>query len=492
MGRLGALLHGPLRTRHALATGGAARSAILGSIAVTGSQLAVGALYALASLYLVRSFSTHEYGRAAFGIYIYTLLMTVAGLGLGASVMAEIARGRRSDDESWPTVHTLLWVRVLSVAPVLLVGFGWAAVAQDVLPAMGSVVASTAIVAEFLIWVLAGQLRSRAYAVVIAFQPASYVALLLVLRVRTAEVGLIALGTALALSLLLAVAFVGFRARPRIGWPEVALRDLGHALGVARDAYLIGLLQVGFISIPIILLGGLGRFAEAAALSIVMALVRLAPEALGLAVVSTYFPRLKAVDPLGHEARALFGTFARLLAFLAIPAAIGLAVMARPVLGLLFDGRYDDLAPFLAIGSLLVLLLPAESLLTWTLVARSDGRVAMLAMALRLATVLAACLALGGTDDRGSLLLLMVASAAGVLMSVAIQAVRSSQVATLPWPALSFAVYGFVAAAAYLAIRAVTGTASDAVAVLVTALATLPVLGFGAWIFRRPHSRGPS
>jgi len=67
-------------------------------------------------------------------------------------------------------------------------------------------------------------------------------------------------------------------------------------------------------------------------------------EALGLAVVSTYFPRLKAAEPGSATAAALFGTFARLLAVLAIPASAGLAILGRPLLAVLFGSVQTERA----------------------------------------------------------------------------------------------------------------------------------------------------
>jgi O-antigen/teichoic acid export membrane protein len=486
MGRLEALLQGPLRMGRGLRSAGDAHSLVVGSVAVTLAQLSVGGLYALTSLYLVRTLPTEQYGRAAFGIYIYTLLQAVAGLGLGTGVLAEVARGRTSEGVAWPTVHALLWVRLFSIVPVLLVGFGWAALSGNVLPAMASVIAAPAIVADFLIGVLAGGLRTRAYVLVTLCQPASFLALLLLLRASTAESALIALGSALALSVLLAVAFLGRRGSSRIGRPRVSLSELGHAVGVARNAYLIGTLNIGFTSIPIILLGALGRYAEAAALSIVLTLVRFAPEALGLAVVSTYFPRLKAAEPRGPAAAALFGTFARLLAVLAIPATAGLAVLGRPLLAVLFGGRYDQLAPYLTVGSVLVVLLAAESLLIWTLVARNEGSIAIVAVALRLGVILAASIgtvALGLSND-DSLVVLLIAAGAGVLSSVIIQALRTRRTFSLPWPTGAFAVYALVAVGAYLAIGTFLAGVPDLGIVVVTGLLTLPLMAFGAFLIR--------
>ena len=305
------------------------------------------------------------------------------------------------------------------------------------------------------------------------------------MQVRSAEVALIGLGSALAVSLGLGIGFLGLRGPRRMGRPRVTLDMLGHAITVARNAYLIYTLNIGFLSIPIILLGASGRYTEAAALSIVMTLVRFAPEALGLAVISSYFPRLTAFDVDGGEARTLFGTFARLLAAVAVPAALGLAILGGPVLAMLFSGTYDGLAPYLAIGSVLVVLLPIEALLAWTLVARNDGWTAILALALRLVIVVVACLASLATDGRDSVLVVLIASVAGLMMSVTIQGLRTYRQVRLPLPSREVAIYALVVGLAYVALRTVMpGDASDSTIVIAAGLATIPVLAFGAWILR--------
>jgi O-antigen/teichoic acid export membrane protein len=203
-------------------------------------------------------------------------------------------------------------------------------------------------------------------------------------------------------------------------------------------------------------------------------------------VVTTYFPWLSAAGPFVPHAAALFATFARLLAVLAIPATAGLAVLGRPLLAVLFGGTYDHLAPYLTVGSVLVVLLAAESLLIWTLVARNEGGSAIAAVALRLGVILAASIATLalGLDDDDAVLVLLVAAGAGVLASVIIQALRTRRTVPVSWPAASFAAYGVAAAATYLALGALLRSTSDIGIVLITGLATLPLIAFGAWITR--------
>jgi|GEM_PF-6742589 O-antigen/teichoic acid export membrane protein len=489
MSRLKAFLLRAIKMPVAITDGGRPGT-IVGVISLGGAQLAATGLLALASLYLVRSLSTYEYGRTAFGLNINQLLLTFAGLGLGAGVLAEIA-GVRRRGAAWTTVHALLGIRMLSVIPILMVGFAWGAATSDTLPALAAVAASLFLVQDFLAVMLAGDLRSRASALVIVCLPVCYAGLLVFLHVGSAEAVLVALSAALLVALLLAIALLQRGTRGWIGWPRGSLAHLRRAFRVARNAYLIVVLQIGSYVVPIILLGALGRFADAAALSIVLTLIRFVPEALSFAVLTTYFPRLSAIDPVDDEARALFGTFARLLGCLAIPAAAGLAVMAAPILALLFAGRYDFLAPYLTMGSLLVLALPIESLLTWTLVARGDGPFAVLGPGLRLVAVVIACLALVSTDALNPLPVVLIASAAGASLSIASQGLRIVHVRSLPWPAGTLTVYGLMVVVGYVALRAVSsGRASDIAMLVATGLLTVALLAVGAWLTGRERRDG--
>jgi O-antigen/teichoic acid export membrane protein len=482
------LLHRQVKVWPASITG-VARSTILGSLSLSGAQVAVTGLFALAGLYLVRSLSTHEYGRAAYGLNIHLLLLTVAGLGLTTGVMAEIARGRRSAGVSWSTVHSLFVVRAISVVPVLLVGLLWAEASSDLLPFVASVTASLFIVMDFLIGVLAAEMRTQSTALVIICQPVWYVLLLVFLSVSTAEGVLVALGAALAVSLAVAAVLLAGRTLRWIRWPRVTFGPMRHAIGVARFAYVMVLLQIGFFVLPIILLGSLERYTEAASLSIVLTLVRVVPEALALAVIWMYYPRLNALDPLGREARALFHTFAGILAFVAVPAALGLAIVGGPLLAVLFADRYVYLAPYLAIGSVLVLLLPAESMLNWTLLSRGEGRIAVAALTIRLVVVLVACLVfLQAAASPWQLALLLMAFATGAAASVVIQVIRARRTQHLPMAAGPLALYAGVTATSLLGVRVLlTGRVSDAIIIIAAGIVCLPVMAFGARILLRPE-----
>jgi O-antigen/teichoic acid export membrane protein len=472
---------GPWAARHEVSPH---RSAIIGSAVITMAQTTATLVFALASIYLVRTLSTHEFGRATFGINAHLLLLTLAGFGLTTGVMAEIARGRGSGGIAWPAVQTLALVRLATAVPLITIGLVWASAAMDIVPAIAAVAASLFVMLDFLVGVLAGQLRSRAVAAILVSQPASYALLLVVLRASTAESVLIVMVFALACSLTLAVGLQSSTVFSWFGRPAIDLAPLGHALWVARYAYLLTFLQMGLVVLPIVLFGTLNRFAQGAALSITMTLVRFVPEALSLMIVSAYFPRLRALPAEGTARTVLFNGYAKVVGLAAVPGVLGLAILGEPLLDVLFAGRYNYLAPDLAVASLLVIVLPIEALLTWTLVTDGVARTAVLALAVRLIAVLAACVAFLVMDtDARSLGALILSYPIASMISVGILLARGRRIRELRLPLYHHAFYAVACAAAFVAIRVLLGgTESSALTLAAAAVSCVPLGALGAWL----------
>jgi len=460
------------------------RSAFIGSAIITIAQTTAAFVFALASIYLVRTLSTHEFGRAAFGINAHLLLLTLAGFGLTTGVTAEIARGRGSGGIAWDAVRTLAFARLATAIPLIAAGLVWASVAKDIVPAIAAVAASVFVMLDFLVGVLAGQLRSRAVAAVLVTQPASYALLLVLLNVSTAEAVLVAMVVALGFALVLAV---GLQSRTVVSWfgrPALDLAPLGHALWVARYAYLLTFLNMGLVVLPIVIFGTLNRFAQGAALSITLTLVRLVPEAFSLMIVSAYFPRLRALPGEGSDRTLLFNGYARVVGMAAVPAALGLAILGEPLLDVLFAGRYNYLAPELAVASLLVIAMPIEALLTWTLVTDGAARTAVLALAARLVVVLAACVAfLLMTTDARSLVPLVLAYPVASAIAIGILLARGRRIRELRLSPYRHALYAAACATAFLSIRILVGGAESSLLTLAAAAgACVPLGALGAWL----------
>lgn len=392
---------------------------LVGTVSLGAAQVCVAIVFAAASLLLVRSLPTEEFGRVAFGLNAHMLLLTLFGFGLSTGVMAESVGDGRGEVAA-ANVRVLFELRLLTLLPLVAVAAVWSALAGDIVPALAGVAASVYVVQDFLVGILAGQLRARSAAAVIVIQPVTYFGLLLGIGAHSAEQVLALLIVAIVVSLA-AAAYLAVPGGRRITLAAVSLAPLRASFGLAGYAYLLTLVNVGFMVLPVLVLGTLGRYAEAATLSIVLTLARFMPESLSLVTAAVYFPRLKALASMREPAWRLFDTFGRLLGLAAIPAGIALALLGGLALNTLFGGRYDYLAPDLSIASLLVWTIPFDALLSWTLLARGGGRVALVAAATRLAIILGACGALVLTHQAGALALLVVAYPVAVTASLLIQ-----------------------------------------------------------------------
>jgi len=157
------------------------------------------------------------------------------------------------------------------------------------------------------------------------------------------------------------------------------------------------------------------------------------------------------------------------------------------LLDVLFAGRYNYLAPDLAIASLLVFALPIEALLTWTLVTDGAARTAVLALGCRLVVVLTACAAFllltTGTHSLGAL---MLAYPAASVISVTILLARGRRIRELRIPLHHHALLAAACAAVFVAIRVLLGgTDSSALTLAAAAISCVPLGALAAWLISR-------
>ena len=172
---------------------------------------------------------------------------------------------------------------------------------------------------------------------------------------------------------------------------------------MAGFGYVLTFLQAGFFVMPIFVLGSFGRYAEAAALSILMALVRVVPEIAAPVIEGVYFPRLRPVG-LGPVGTALFRRSIVTVLLLTILRRWRSRFLAGPVLHQLFAAQYDHAASYLPLLSPLVVAMPMEALLVWTLISSGSGSPALLALTARLCIVTlgATAFGLGSLGHRSS------------------------------------------------------------------------------------------
>jgi len=466
-----------------LAATSAARGSALGAGIWLGAASAVNlGATTVAGLYLARLLPIAEFGRLAFVLNAYLLLVLVAGLGLTVGVSAEVASGRsRGAAEVWENVAALAMLRLLTAALAVACGALVAALSGDPLLLLGTVAAASYIVQDFVAGILQGLLRTRTVSLLLVTQPVSYLAVILWLQPSRAEQVMEALVATFLPSLALAAAVVAALRLPwrRPTWGTLA--RLGRAVALSGHSYLLSFLQMGFLSVAILVLGALGYYAEAAVLSIIFTLVRPMYGIWTAVLAAGYFPRLHALGSLADpEARSLFDGFARAAGALSIPVGLGLAVFAQPVLALLFGGRYDGFATYLAGASPLVVLLALEGLITWTLLAQRGAVWASVALLARFSVVAAACLVVAVVPGSAAWCLPflvaghVIAGAVGVLLALRRAPGRAWLRLPLRPLLLSIAITG----AGFVGLRYVVPPPYTAAA----QFAVLAVVGLGSWL----------
>lgn len=398
------------------------QATLAAAVSLAAANVALVAGNTAANLLLARSLPTSEYGRVAFGLNLELLLALVAGLGLTTAVVAEVARIGTPPSLGWETVGGLLVLRLVSVLVLLTATGSWALIQRDPLPLLAGAAAGAFIVQDFVGGVLRGQLRAHAVALVVIVQPACYLLLIALLRLDRAEAVLAALIAAFSISLLLAVALLIGR-RPRFSvLRRLRLDRQGAISTIAPAAYLLTFLQVAFVVLPVVVLGFFGRYAEAAALAVLMALVRLLPEVVSQVLGALYFPRLHLVGYGSADGDRLFYAAFRSILIVAVPPTVCLVLFGGPILSVLFGGRYDHVFPYLAGASPLVVGLSLETLTIWTLLSAGAARLTLIAMAFRLTVILAGAAGsfVIGSAVADPLWILVVSSVVAVALSLTI------------------------------------------------------------------------
>ena len=314
----------------------------------------------------------------------------------------------------------LLAIRVASVVTAGVGAALWAGLTSEVIPFLAGLAAGTFLLLDFLVGIMKGQLRARSVAFVAIAQPVCFLTIVVLAQPDDAVAALGAFLGGSAVALLSATALtsgtmhrwarVGVRVRPE-------LRQVGSLAGYA---YVLTFLQLGYSILPIVLLGLNGRYEEAASLSVLMALVRFLPDGIAAALSADYFPRLHA----NRDRRVRNRLFRRyLLVILACTLTAGgvLAVFGQPLLSVLFSGRYDHLGEYLPMAALLIIGLPIEAQLVWTLLSDGLGRIAVAALTTRLLLVLAGATIFVWSAPDASFLLLILAPVAATGVSLVMQ-----------------------------------------------------------------------
>lgn len=368
------------------------RAALLGNatvVTVAGAMSLVAT--ALAGLYLARQLGPDRYGQLSSLLNEVVVLSLVSGFGLtvGATAAAAAPTGSAGQQE-W---SQLLSLRILTLVVPLMIGLGWSVVAGEWVHAAIGLLAAAVMLQDFLGASLQGLGRFRMAAATLAGQPLLFLALTwLAVRGDGGDIGrvLLAYGASFLVWVLVGLQAIRSGRLARLGVAGLTAREAGRMMTRNAQFQVMAFVQLGFASVPFVILGNYGHYTEAALLSVVLTLTRLIPSLAGPAIGGYYYASLCRLLARGEElqAHALCRTFGRTMTLAGTAAFIGLWIFPEVAIRVLYADQYLPAASTLALLSSLSLAFLLEPLLTWALAARREMLGPLVALTLRLLVVL--------------------------------------------------------------------------------------------------------
>jgi O-antigen/teichoic acid export membrane protein len=323
-------------------------------------------LNSLAALYIARVLSKTDYGRMTYFANLFPPMLLILGFGLSAKVIKEVAEFHASgrSAELSQRLYTLLGLRLITLAPLPLVGgMGWL-LTEQIPYLLVALAAMCAVLSDFMLGILRGSGKLITSAAILILQPTVYLALLGVGLAHDVNGVFLALGISYGSNLLVeSIALLLSGSLPHLQYFSFSKIYARRAMGVSSKIYIIGLCQTAFGSWILILFGFLGWYDIVAELSVPLSLVSLLALVNGPVLMTLVYPRVLQLKP---SAVNTFDIACRMVIAVALAVAAVMAVYSDIVIRVLYSTRYVDTAPLLVIQSPLVLILALESLMTLT------------------------------------------------------------------------------------------------------------------------------
>lgn len=366
-----------------------------GAMAVTVAGGIALAATVILGLLLARALAPAAYGQTNVLLNEFLILNLVSGFGLTVGATAAAAKFQvGSDQDEWDALHLL---RFMTLVFPLAAGAVWSLIRAEPLHVVVGLAVCGFMIQDFYIGSLQGTGRFGAASLIVAFQPLLFVAVVtaaLLAGIASPALVVWALFASNAAAAGLGAALVArglptFLPKRRISWPQARKRI---ALNLAFQV--ITFLQYGFVSLPIVVVGNAGQYAEAGLLSIVLTLVRLVLVLLGPVLTGFYYARSCQLVERGDRSqlRQAFQWTARLATLAGLAWAVGLAAFPTLAIRTLYGNSYLGASPLLVTMMPLAPLLALDSVLTWTLIAERRAGAVIVALGLRLAIGLGATL----------------------------------------------------------------------------------------------------
>lgn len=361
------------------------------AVSLTLSTVVLMAINALTGVFVARSLGAQPYGEVAYYMSMYLLATLIGGFGLTSQVMRDVGEAyeRRSQEGVSRSFYTLLTARLVSGLVLVGVTAVVAAVQSNPTMLLVGVGAALSMLSDFLGGLLRGVQRIGRLILLLWFQPAIYLALLATQPMSTAAQVILAFSISMAASVALGfLLLLGTPlGRPRSG--SLSSAYVRASSGLALQIYSIGLLQTFYGSIGTFVLGYAHLYHETGLISVALTIARMPPLVLGPAIGSVLYPQMCAKLSAGAlgMASAAFDMFRKVCLLVAGSALVLLLVFPDTALATLYTESYLDAAPALRLLAPTSLMLVADLLITWVLVAHQAIRPVLFSLVVRLALI---------------------------------------------------------------------------------------------------------
>ncbi|GAC1385540.1 MAG: hypothetical protein NVSMB42_05000 [Herpetosiphon sp.] len=341
----------------------------LANVGITIVNIAIG-------LIVARHFSLVAYGQLSYFINIFGLLRLLASLGLTSQVSFELSRARGAYEPLSRSFYPLLMVRTLTLLAFVLLVAILGYLHHDLVLIIASSAAGLALVDDFCVGALQGIGMTRRVVEVLAFQPLIYMLGAVLVITRNLEIGSLYVAFAVSFigaTLLAAIAVVRAVGRPQaVAWREALPQSFWHFAG---NMYLLAIAGTVFTSFATLYLGAVGRFTDAARITIPLNLIFMPSTMANVAMSTVYFPRITESFARNDRSamQSLFALFYDGVSACTLLITIGFMLFPRVALALLYGTRYQDSATLLVIMAPAAYCYTLQTVLTFTIVAQ--GRV---------------------------------------------------------------------------------------------------------------------
>lgn len=362
-------------------------------------------------IYLGRIFEPNQYGQLLFFIAFFGNIRFVSSIGMGAKTIKDIASASAKGDDLNQVFYSLIFIRFVTLLLTLLLVIVWWWVERDNLILLAGFVAMFAVMFDFFYAFFQGLSLFRLVAFIAITQPVVYMTGIILVNKSDIINVIYMFAVSFIISLVAIFPFLTLHRSVKIAWPERMFISMPYIMGSIGEMwllFLLGVLRQFVFTFPVVLLGSLELFADAAVIGIVLTLVTMYDGIVQLTVWGWLMPSVRKSFSLGDldDVNHIMRTYIEPILLLGIWAfAIG-SVWSDYILNFLYDNQYDDAAIILTVGAILIPTIVYQRILNIVLVSTERNGKAVLDRLIQAVIVTGfTCLMLLAVDDNETRLL---------------------------------------------------------------------------------------